>query len=376
MSLKRNISLLKYIHFLSDFRLYFTPALIYFIERFGSNTSGMAIFSVVMISGALLEIPTGVLSDKIGRKKVLQFGLVSSIINLLLFSVGFYLSNYYLMLLGAVFNGLAMSLNSGNNDALLFESVQQIGQEKKFKSISGKVKSLMFYGMSVSAVLGTLLSDFISFQFVLWISILPFVAGLIASHFITEPKQHILEDEKKFLSQIMLSFKTIWKNRKLRFLTLGNTFKFSFGNVGFQYFTVFYNTIFPMWFIGVIRSLENLFSGIGNNLASKVSNYVSDYTIFFTSLISSALITVFAVILNNYWAALLLLIPAVLYGIRLITEINLFQKEFSKKQRATMGSSVSFIGSLAFGVLNVLFGLLADYIRSRLLTRLDTKDSI
>ncbi len=368
MSLEKNIILLKYIKALGGFMLYFTPALIFFIEKFGSNTAGMAIFSVIMISTSILEIPTGFLSDKIGRVKVLQFGLVARIINLLLFCFGFMLSNYYLMLHGAVFNGLSMALNSGNNDALLFESVKQIGKEKKFTEISGKTNSLMFYSLGISTLLGTFLADIISFQFVLWISLIPYIFALIFASFLTEPKKHIIEDEKKFLSHILTSFQKIWKKPKLRFLSIGKIINFSFNETSFQYFTVFLNTIFPLWIIGIIRSINSFLAGFGMNLAGKISLAFKDKAIFSYSLILGFLSVLIGIIINNYWTALFILLPAFGYGFRKISEENLFQKSFSNEQRATMGSAVSFLGTLGFAIVNILLGLFADYTGSIQLT--------
>ncbi|MHA1540673.1 MAG: MFS transporter [Alphaproteobacteria bacterium] len=368
MSLEKNIILLKYIKALGGFMLYFTPALIFFIEKFGSNTAGMAIFSVIMISTSFLEIPTGFLSDKIGRVKVLQFGLVARIINLLLFCFGFMLSNYYLMIIGAIFNGLSMALNSGNNDALLFESVKQIGKEKKFTGISGKTNSLMFYSLGISTLLGTFLADIISFQFVLWISLIPYIFALIFANFLTEPKKHIVEDEKKFLSHIWSSFQKIWKTPKLRLMTCGNVFKFAFGQTAFQYLTVFYNTIIPIWAIGIFRSSESIFGGIGMRFAGFFSKRIKPLNIFLISLTASAFFGILAVSINAFFAVLLLLIPSFLYGVRTTVETTLFQKNFSDKQRATMGSVVSFLGTLAFGIVNILLGLIADYTGSIRLT--------
>lgn len=75
---KKNASLLGLISFLSEFRLYAAIAVLYFTEITGSMTLGMGVFSVTMLSSALLELPTGILSDVVGRKKTIVLGTMAS----------------------------------------------------------------------------------------------------------------------------------------------------------------------------------------------------------------------------------------------------------------------------------------------------------
>jgi MFS family permease len=64
----RNIRLLCIHNFLVDFRLQDAFRPIYFAQITGSYTLAMAVFSVAWITSALADIPTGVFSDKMGRK--------------------------------------------------------------------------------------------------------------------------------------------------------------------------------------------------------------------------------------------------------------------------------------------------------------------
>lgn len=66
---KKNIYLIGILNFLMEFKLYGAIEILYFQKISGSIIKSMSVFSIVMISSALLEIPTGILSDKIGRKK-------------------------------------------------------------------------------------------------------------------------------------------------------------------------------------------------------------------------------------------------------------------------------------------------------------------
>ena len=67
-TVESNIALLRAFYFCSDFRLYGPVAILYFAQVTGSFAQGLSVFSVAMLAAALLEVPTGVFSDRIGRR--------------------------------------------------------------------------------------------------------------------------------------------------------------------------------------------------------------------------------------------------------------------------------------------------------------------
>jgi MFS family permease len=81
-----NIRVLNWFAFLIDFRLYGPFAIIYFAQVSGSYTVGMAVFSVVSISSALLEMPTGILSDRLGRRKTVILGAFFGVLSVASFA--------------------------------------------------------------------------------------------------------------------------------------------------------------------------------------------------------------------------------------------------------------------------------------------------
>ena len=58
--LHKNIKILTWFNFFTDFLLYAPVAIIYFERITGSYALGMSIFSIIMIGSALFEVPTGI----------------------------------------------------------------------------------------------------------------------------------------------------------------------------------------------------------------------------------------------------------------------------------------------------------------------------
>jgi MFS family permease len=102
----RNIRILKWFNFFIDFRLYAPIAILYFSKVTGSFALGMSIFSITMIASALFELPTGIFSDKIGRRKTVILGATAAVLFSIFYAIG---GSFWMIAIGAVFEGLSRS---------------------------------------------------------------------------------------------------------------------------------------------------------------------------------------------------------------------------------------------------------------------------
>ena len=75
----RNVRLFYWFNFFCDFRLLAAVAVIYFAHLTGSYALAMSIFSLTFIAQTACEVPTGVFSDRVGRKVISAFGIFGSI---------------------------------------------------------------------------------------------------------------------------------------------------------------------------------------------------------------------------------------------------------------------------------------------------------
>src|SRR3989344_1207145 len=66
-----------------------------YLERItGSYALGMSIFSIIMIGSALFEVPTGIFSDFIGRRKTVILGAFAAVLYVTFYAIG---TNYYIL---------------------------------------------------------------------------------------------------------------------------------------------------------------------------------------------------------------------------------------------------------------------------------------
>ena len=116
MSTHKNIRLLSWINFCLDFRIYNAIAIIYFSQITGSYALGLGVFSLRTIASSFFELPTGFLSDMVGRKMTVVLGQAFSVAAIISYAIG---GSFFVLAVGAILEGLAIAFFSGNNDALL-----------------------------------------------------------------------------------------------------------------------------------------------------------------------------------------------------------------------------------------------------------------
>jgi MFS family permease len=76
----------------------------------------------------VLEIPTGVVADKFGRKRSVAFGCVLFAADLLFFGLS---RNYYLLFAAEFLGAVGMTLISGADQALLYDSLIALKEEER-----------------------------------------------------------------------------------------------------------------------------------------------------------------------------------------------------------------------------------------------------
>ena len=150
--MKKNIALLYGFSFLDQFMI----VIALWVPYLATQGIGMrqfmelqAVFAIVILSG---EVPSGLLSDLWGRKKTLLLG---SMLKAVSFSLLPLWSSYEGFLFYHLTMGIALSMISGGDVALLYDSYLAAGGERsRGAGILGNTKLAAQTGTAVSALLG------------------------------------------------------------------------------------------------------------------------------------------------------------------------------------------------------------------------------
>lgn len=349
------MKLLEWHNFFVSFVLWGPIAILYFAKVSGSYALGLSVFSVAMLTAALFELPTGIYSDLIGRRNTLILGAVSYVVGFVFYALG---GSYLMLLVGAVFEGLARSFYSGNNDALLYDSLAESNQKHELSAVMGKVGAMGQWALAGAGLLGGVIANW-SFQWVMWVSVIPQIICLGLSLFIvdTEKLERGKSNIYSHLKEAVLNFK---KNKKLRLLTVGDILGFGMGEASFQFRSAFIASLWPIWAIGVAQILSNIGAAVSFRLSGRFIKKFKAIVWLITGGLYSKVINLVALIFPSVLSPVLMTTTSIFYGVGQVAKSTLLQQEFGDKQRATMGSLSSFGGSVFFAIFAVVLGFVAD----------------
>lgn len=355
MNIAKNISTLRWFSFFEGFGPYAPLAIIYYSKISGSFALGISIFSIEMLSAALFEIPTGIFSDKIGRKKTVVLGALCGVTYMSLYTVA---SSYTFLFVGAVIAGLARSFYSGNNAALLHDTLLQLKNNDSFAEKLGKVGSMEQSALGISAILGGLVAIY-SLRATFAISILSQLICLALSLKLIEPKVHTKESGNLY-EHLGTAIKEFFTNKKLRLLTLASSTTYALGESSFQFRSAFYQMLWPVWAIGVAQALSNLGASISFHYSGRLLKKFGAIKSLVTGSLFGRVANIIGTAFPTVFSPIIMSSSSLLYGVHNVAKESLLQKEYKQEQRATMGSLNSFTGSILFAIVSISLGTIAD----------------
>lgn len=313
---------------------------IYFQDITSSYALTMSVFSVFGLSQAVLEIPTGLFSDKIGRRQTLILSALFILICLILWALAGHLRCVPLLFAGAVLYGASDALMSGTLDALMFETMQEIGEERDFKLIYAHSRVYNQAGLIISVLIAAAVLYFKSLQFLAWLSVSPMTGQLIVSFFYVNPSRNKILDTS--------------------FYTAVNRFEGGY-----------FEKLVTVWAVNLARACKQI-AGMTGYALMPVFNRIRPLKILSGSVLWSAVFCYIALFFNTVLSPFIMALSNLSFGLTETTKEDLLQKEYLFEQRATMGSLLSMLtagfqsvvcaasGMAAdiFGVRNVLFCLI------------------
>lgn len=307
----------------------------------------------------LLEIPTGAIADKIGRKHSLTLG--SATIALATFIYGS-VPSFAVFLLAEFLFALGYALNSGADQALLYDTLKSAGREGESKKILGRADALMLAGMMVAAPIGSVLASTFGLNAPQYLTAIPMLIAAGIAWTIPEPKVHSESESKKYLDIIRYGFTTIRRNPVIRTLAIDSVVVASAA-----YFVVWFyqplmsNLGIPIMYFGLAHAgllLSEILVSSHFHVLERVIGEGKSY--LRNSAILVTLVFILAAAFPHPISLTLLIVIGGGIGYTRATYISsLANKHIDSAHRATTLSSIGMVRRLALVILNPLIGLVA-----------------
>mgnify|MGYP001610593108 FL=1 len=263
--------------FLRDLSFFGAVSVPYFLDWLQVDYTKIFILEAWFILWiVLLEIPTGVVADKYGRKVSIALCALFFAIDLLIFGTT---RNYYVLYFAEFLGALGFALISGADKALIYDSLIEIKKKKEGKYYLSKYEAAGTLGILLSFPLGSILvgAKFIeypnSLPFTFILSSISLVLAFFVYLLIKEPKRHTVTEN--FVKLGIDELKYLHKHEVLRAFAINSTlisavtfFMFWFyqslsGKVGidisyYGFIGVGFN-FFAMLLLLNVKRLENIF---------------------------------------------------------------------------------------------------------------------
>ena len=353
--MENNVKYLHWYSFWESFVLFYPIKILFFTEVCGNLAQAMSLFAIQNISVTLLEIPTGCLSDKWGRKKVCCVGATFVLISFIFYAIA---SNYFTLVIASVFNGLSTALASGNNTALLYDSLVQLKRKKDYHKEISKNISLSQLSVGLGSFVG-MFFVLISLRAVMIASIVPAIIALIITLKLVEVKKSYNKDTTGLI-HFLKSLKYLIKHKRLREISLAETIHYGLNEAAFDFNAVFFKQFVPEWSLGIFRSVGHFANALGNYLSFfSAKQWGLKFTILFGVCFDN-FSNIISVLAASVWSPIIKIISTFCSGLKEPAEDTFIQNDCSQKERATILSIISLFGSLFYSLCAVLIGILAD----------------
>ena len=340
----------------------------YVIERLFYAERGMTIMMVVSLEilygiiVSILEIPSGILADIWGRKKLL---LLAAFLSIFEFIILVYAHEFVLFGLATVVAGISTAAESGSMQAFMYDSLKVEGQESTFEAVYGRFQVFDTIGHIAAALIGGITAYYISYEFNYVVSIgSKSLAFVILCFLVEAPRRSHSES-----SIILRSFRDylregtkFFKNHMVVFIYCMNGMMLG---ACFNYIDEFWQLLMdavqvPVILFGGISVLYSIFTIPGNLLASQLKSKISYRTFFQMIPFFYSLGFIVITLLQNYIIILPLVFLGLWHGALEPLLRGYLHHQTDSSIRATVESIVSFILRILTVVVGLIFSLFAD----------------
>ncbi len=324
---------------------------------------GLSITNVVIIQGIIsllqffLEVPTGVLSDKIGRKKTLCLSAVFVILYYLLLVLS---NDFKFILLANTFYGIGLTFASGASESYIYE---EIGD---YEAVYRKFTIIASISLGISILIGGIFSLF-SWQLLFIMAVIIHSLSLIIMLMLKEDLQidNNPTEKKRIKAQIfdyIFNLKALFMDNNkiiiLSFIIIDSFFWFFY----MAYQVELQNIGFTSFMITIIYSVVSIVVLMVNIKERKLENsklMVSNLRIIIL-LLSLCVIILFTNQFNSLVSFLILTLSQI-YVYQFIPYYSqMIHDQLPTKHRNKLISTIYSLSSIIIWLLFALYGILVD----------------
>lgn len=315
--------------------------------------------TVFHITSFAMEVPTGAVADIFGRRISRILGRIFSLTSVILLLTA---DNFYWFAVSFVFTALSYNLESGAGDALIYDSLKEIGEENSYMKIVGNKEVFFQIAGTISFLVGGILAVR-SYNTAFIITIIIGTITILQSFSFKEPSIGKLKREKEtenlFIKQLKDSGKVVANNPRISFLIIFVEVIMVFCTSMFFYLQNYlkgggYNEAA----IGIIYAVSSLAAAFIAPQVHKIERRIKEQGILMLMPFLTAL-CIWGVAVSRYHY-IFFIIMTIIESIIYVSVSDYINKIIPSENRATILSLASMVFSFFMITLFPVIGVIGD----------------
>jgi MFS family permease len=319
-------------------------------------TRGFSLIELGILEGIfhlttfIMEIPTGIIADLWGRRFSRFLGRIIFLISL---GIMFWSYSFTLQLIGFIITAIGYNLESGAGEALLYDSMKELGIEKKYKKTAGYNNLIFEAGGILSFLIGGYFAVHMGYTWVFIPSMIICIVSIMLAYSLHEPSITKHEQTrlrkmgwiKAMIVQTKESLKVVKERPKIAFLILFSELIFMFLTSLFFYLQTYWKSDgWDEFQIGIVLAATAVMSAISGLKGHSIEKKIGERGILlFAPLL--LMIALWGIALTPY-ASFFFIITGLIDGLLYVAIQDYINKMIPSERRATVLSFQSMIFSL------------------------------
>lgn len=193
--------------------LFLIPVLVPFFTQ-----NGLSVGEVFFLQGVfalalmILEIPTGYLSDRWGRKNTIVAGSIFGVVGMAVYALSY---GFWGFFTAEILLAFLVSFHSGTIEAMIYDSLLEDEAAHKYRKVVGNNLFVGFGSQATASIMGGILA-FIALRATVWATLVALIFGLLAALTLREPSRHKMQETKHFKAMRDIVVGTLYRNAPLR----------------------------------------------------------------------------------------------------------------------------------------------------------------
>ncbi|MCX7772274.1 MAG: MFS transporter [Clostridia bacterium] len=355
--IKRNIKI--YYLYMSMFQLIVGPILTLYLVGKGLNfTQIMFLQSFFSVAIFILEVPTGAFGDLIGRRVSLFLAGIAMALGAIAYITG---NSIVQFALGELLFACGMSLKSGSDTALVYDSLKKLDRTAEFTAIQGKGESYCLGAQIIGSVVSGVIYE-IHPELPLIVSALLMILSAISALFYYEIKTYEHEEAPKYWTQIKESAVFLVRHKRVRAVVFYFIFFYVFYRVGFWYYQPYMQqTHIDAKYFGLIFALFNIVATLSARFSHRYVSWTKGKSMILLSVLMAASFLLMGITTKPF-GFLFICLQQVTRGVNGPVMMKYMNKHIPSNKRATIISFSSLLKNLAAAVAFPIVGFAMDRI--------------